>query len=273
MLEVTNTCNLKCDYCFRSKWHIHDKEISWETFLKIKERINFAESVCLCGMGEQLLHSRFYDMIEALEDKNVLIITNGTIPINYDKLSAKGNVSSITFSVDGPSEEIMLKSCLGYKFSNLLDNLKRSRGYSSLTIGINCVISPHNLDAMPSMVRFCSEYGVKVLNLLLPTYNMRWVKRKAEQIKNTMEEVYIVAQDHGIKIKAPGEMNCVFEKSVIPFITLSGDVRPCCDHFNRISTAGNLLKNTFEEIWDSPTYRKFKSAEYCFGCVQNQKVI
>ena len=154
MIEITNKCNLRCDYCYKSKANFRVNEMPWDVFLAVKEQVRFAESVSFCGLGEQVLHPRYYEMVQAMEDQKVLVISNGTIPIDYDRLMAKQNVTSITFSVDGPTEEIARLSCSQYRFKNLERNLELAARYSDITLAINYVLGEPTHKSTRAMVGF-----------------------------------------------------------------------------------------------------------------------
>ena len=266
MVEITNKCNLLCDYCFKSKSSFAVKEMSWETFLLVKKSLEFAELVSFCGMGEQLLHPRLYDMVSSLEDKKVLIITNGTIPIDYERLMSKENIHTITFSVDGPTEEIAKRSCVKYSFRNLLVNLENGRHYTNVPKGINYVMGPENLEHTLDIFEFAKEHGVSSVNLLLPSHNPQWVARNIKVIAETLEQARILSEEMDIGFSDPYKTYCVFDNSVIPYISTAGYIRPCCDHSNRISLTGSLMKKSFMELWNEPVYEKFRSGYYCRDC-------
>jgi MoaA/NifB/PqqE/SkfB family radical SAM enzyme len=271
MIEITNKCNLRCDYCYKSMVNFKVNEMPWDVFLAVKEQVRFAESISFCGLGEQVLHPRYYDMVQALEDQQVLVITNGTVPIDFPRLMAKQNVTSITFSVDGPTEEIARLSCSQYRFRNLERNLEEAARYSGVTLAINYVLGESNLKSTVAMVEFAARYHAHSLNLLVPSYDSKWVRENDDEIQQTIEAATELGQRLGVVVLTPYRRYCMYEGAAIPFITISGEVRPCCDHFNRIPLVGNVLRQPFSSIWETPVYRKFQSGHYCETCSMYQR--
>ena len=97
-----------------------------------------------------------------------------------------------------------------------------------------------------------------------------------EQITTIFDEASARAQKHGISLDLPplipkSQRECGFMKSRIAFISWDGYVRPCnnlyhsyvCYVNNRKKSItsvsfGNVLKQSFMEIWNSREYRSFR---------------
>lgn len=274
MLELTDRCNLDCEYCFRSKNTPNGNVLEFEKFRSIIQKIPFAEVISFCGLGEQLLHPKFYKMIEYVKSKNkkVAIITNGTIKIDYDKLVELGNIYILTFSIDGASEDDIKKICSKYKYSELIENLQRGTHYKCFTKAINCVLTNKNIENIQEIVDFCDKYSINKLNILLPSYNMAWITKNIEKITKKLNIIEYKAKKKGIIYSSPYKQYCLFNDEAIPFITTQGIIRPCCDHFNKILKIGNILEKNFEEFWNSLVYTEFREGKYCLTCKMYNKM-
>lgn len=268
MLELTDRCNLDCEYCFRSNKRTKGKILDWDKFISIVEKLDFIEVVALCGMGEQLIYPKFYEAVSYLSENNkkVAIITNGTVPINYERLYHLGNIKSITFSVDGTDSEVIKQICSKYDISKLLNNLELGRKYPLIRKEINCVITEKNIGNVIHMVSFCKEHGIDKLNMLLPTYSMGWIKDNIEEISCLLSHISNESIHSGIEYSSPYEMYCYYQGTPIPFISLNGLVRTCCDHFNRVPRIGNILESDFKQLYDTKAYQSFQSGKYCASC-------
>jgi MoaA/NifB/PqqE/SkfB family radical SAM enzyme len=68
-IEVTNRCNLDCDMCPRLVLlKVPEVDMTWETFEAVLSRLEDPESITLTGWGEPLMHSRFFDLIDRINE-------------------------------------------------------------------------------------------------------------------------------------------------------------------------------------------------------------
>lgn len=84
-IEITNVCNLQCDFCPKTKRT--PKFLSVEEFSHIINEISpYSNHIYLHIMGEPLLHKNLKDFIEIAGEKNVKVnlTTNGTL-LNKEK--------------------------------------------------------------------------------------------------------------------------------------------------------------------------------------------
>lgn len=110
-LEITNVCNLKCDFCPETKRKT--KFMSDETFTQILDQIKpFTDYIYLHVMGEPLLHPNLGSFLDISYEKGfkVNITTNGTLIAKAaDLLLTKPALRQINFSLhsfDGNENEI-----------------------------------------------------------------------------------------------------------------------------------------------------------------------
>jgi len=79
-IEITNICNLKCNFCPETKRT--KKFMSIDNFEKIIEKVHkHTNLVCLHVKGEPLLHNNLEELLKVLEKYNLKanITTNGTL--------------------------------------------------------------------------------------------------------------------------------------------------------------------------------------------------
>lgn len=268
MIELTNSCNLNCDYCFRSKKNMKGKVMKWDCFTDIVENLGAAKNIAFCGMGEQLLHPRFYDAVKYLADRhiNVDIITNGTIPIAFEKLVEYGNINGVTFSVDGTKQEIIQKVCSEYDIAKLIKNLEAGKKLEKLTKSVNFVMNKDTISDAVNMPSFCQKHGIQELNILLPTYSLKWIEKNKKTIATTLESIEQRCISNGVHYHNPYEMYCFYKGVPIPFVSLDGVVRVCCDHFLNVSNIGSVLDTDFIDLYESEKYKNFREGTYCEKC-------
>lgn len=272
MIELTNCCNLDCDYCYRNKMNLKAKMLTKDEFLIRLERIKPDASILFCGMGEQLTHPDFYEFIKIAEGHEIQLVSNGTIPIDIKKIMEVENVKSITFSADGPDEKTALKSCRNYKFDVFIDNITKLSGQYKIMSAINYVISEDNLDTMLKMVDFCENYSINSLNLLLPTSNLKWVDENYKRIYDRLSELrkYVINENYKINVNMPDTMFCMYKGLITPYISVEGYVRPCCSHDKGVSVAGQIKKNSLSEIMNGNVWKRFVSEFDCNTCSMNK---
>ena len=99
---LTEKCNLNCSFCIRGDKS--DAFMDYDLFVKhlLPEHKNW-NTIILTG-GEPFLHKRFYAILRqaSLHFKNVVVATNGTVPVNIRILKSIG-LENVIFqiSVDG----------------------------------------------------------------------------------------------------------------------------------------------------------------------------
>lgn len=244
------------------------KVMKWECFTNIVEKMGSVKNIVFCGMGEQLIHPRFYDAVKYLADRQqcVDIITNGTIPIDFEKLVEYGNTNVLTFSVDGTKQQIIQKVCSEYDIEKLIRNLEAGMRFEKLIKSVNFVMSKDNISDAVNMPSFCQKYGIQELNILLPTYSLKWIEKNKEIICTTLESIEQMCIKCDVHYHSPYEMYCFYESVPIPFISLDGVARVCCDHFLRVSNVGSVLDTRFTDLYESGKYKNFREGTYCEKC-------
>ena len=272
LLELTSKCNLNCDYCFKARAKIPSVEMEMDIFLKIQKNISGIKNVLLCGMGEQFLHKDIYNFIRLLEDKRLYILTNGTIPIDFPGLLKHGNLHTLIFSIDGPNEEIMKKSCVRYNYDALINNLDNSKQYKNFIKGANYVMGPDNLEYVPDMFDFLQTFGFHSITLLLPTYNLKWINRNLEKIRTQVAKAGEKSLETGIELYGPFSPQCTFNGAPVVSINTQGIFRACCDPTLRSNFMADACTESLDTIWEHPDYEKFRSGIYCKKCIYNSPV-
>jgi MoaA/NifB/PqqE/SkfB family radical SAM enzyme len=272
LLELTSKCNLNCDYCFKARAKIPSIEMEMDTFLKIQKNIAGIKNVLLCGMGEQFLHKEIYNFIRLLEDKRVYILTNGTIPIDFQRLLKCGNVNTLIFSIDGPNEEIMKKSCVRYDYNALIKNLDSGNKYKDITKSANYVLGPDNLEYTPDMLDFLQTFGFHSITLLLPTYNMKWITKNLEKIKTVVARSEEKSLETGVKAITPFSPKCTFNGAPVASIDNQGKLRACCDPTLRSNFMADVCIESLDTLWEHPEYKRFRTGIYCEKCIYNSPV-
>ena len=126
LIDISDTCNLKCNYCFRSDDRIkaedyrHNTLMNWETFTRVIDQIcEFPEQIkriALSHNGEPLCNMLLPQMIKYIKSKGLVgktdIHTNGLL-LNkeyIDKICEAG-LDRMVISLQGLDDESYFKTC------------------------------------------------------------------------------------------------------------------------------------------------------------------
>lgn len=193
-------------------------------FLLMEEKVQNFNTITLCGMGEPMFYSRIYDVVHALRDKQIVIITSGTILIDFAKLNKYRNVKMISFSVDAANEEEMKNIATRYNWENLINNLKPTRPIIKI---INCTVGEHNYKILPEIARFAVKHKLVAISFTMAYLN----EDKEKKDVHKLVQPYLEEAKKSI-VKAGGvaytdsfsAAKCIYIDSIIPFINIDGDV-------------------------------------------------
>ncbi len=132
MVENTVACNLKCLYCRRDS----ARRIRRRTTMSLDDLRKVAETLKECGLqsiayhnlGEPFLSPRIGEELQILReynpDLNILASTNGLLLDAAEKREAALKFDHLLFSMDGPSQDILIKYQLGGDFDRAYQNMK-----------------------------------------------------------------------------------------------------------------------------------------------------
>lgn len=261
-VELTTYCPLQCKYCTRNMLERKDRNLSREKLLELKEKLADFQRLVICGMGEPMTYPYIYDTTSMLE-QTIILITSGTVPIDYEQLNRKKNIEVIVFSIDAPSKEEMVEITGNYKWENLMQNLKRSRYNARVSKVINCTVTKSNYRRIPDLTRFAVRHRLQGVSF---TMEIRRTDNTGvgKEIHKYLEEAVNITKRGGIAFTSSYKhVKCMSWGDVVPYIDIDGDFFPCCQGVNRKYKVGNIFNSTFAEIWDSPAYKKFKKGNMC----------
>ena len=269
-IEVTNRCNLNCVYCTKNK-NIEDIDIKENILEKIKSNISTIKKVIICGIGESFLYPGLYSFIGKMSEKKICIVTNGTIPINYEKLNKKNNVEQLIFSIDALDKAVLDKISIHYKFDSVIKNLEAYLKYyteSKVKIArvLNCTINEFNIYELQKLVDFAAEYKFDTIHFSLPRGRESFIEGVKEELSDILVDVKKKALKYDVFYANPFETCCVYLKWVTPYITLNGDIFACSETLYKNDAIGNIQNNTLEEIWKTKQYKEFQQSVKCKDC-------
>src|SRR5579885_3884327 len=302
-IEPVGQCNLRCQMCaiqFR-----HDGPpygplafMEFEHFTRILDQLGPLKELHLQGLGEPMMHPRFFDMIVYATQKGMQVTTNSNLTLLNDR-RAEGCVTSglyrLHISIDGASAETYERIRARAHFDRVMRNLERlvtvreRLGSRLPELVMVVVIMRQNLHELPELVRLAHRWSfsrVFVQHLChdfgetsLPSHYrpMRefvqaqtLLEEDPERVAYYFVEARAVAQELGVKLRlprtqprqyapgTPGRVRCSWPWQGA-YISYQGYAMPCC----MVSTPdrsnfGNMAERGVEETWNSPDFQAFR---------------
>ena len=250
-VEITNVCNLKCDFCPETKRKA--EFMSEAAFEQILDQIKpFADSIYLHVKGEPLLHPNLGDFLDISHEKGfkVNMTTNGTLIDKVaDVLISKPAVRQINFSlhsVDRNQKEV----CKDEYIDSILRFSNRAVAESNIIISLRL----WNLDK--ALVRDDQrKKNADIIRKIEENFKLSYhiqgnlSETKALKIGN---RVYL-NQDYEFKwpdLKEEEDFTegaCYGLRNQVA-ILVNGTVVPCCLDGEGIINLGNIFECNFSDI-------------------------
>jgi len=277
-VEPTVRCNLKCKMCYKRK---PCDDLRIEDFVKIVDQMPNLIKVHLQGIGEPFLNKAIFKMIRYAKSKGIKtdLTTNATLidPAVAEEIVLSG-LDYIEFSIDSPTPQTYEGIRPGASLEKVTDNIKRlieRRGnLKNPKMKIVTVVMDENVEEVPEMVGFAHRLGVDSLCLIHVQLWGNDLLKKGYKVNTGFDgkfkEAMLKSEKTAKRLKVyldlstppAGDMTRLCKRPWLSSSVLAdGYVVPCC----RVVSAdeinfGNLLKEPFKDIWNSPKYLSFRRA-------------
>lgn len=274
VIEPITFCNLRCPGCYHGgqtadelptlnrRMSFDEFEVIWS---KVAGRVG---QLALEGNGETMLHPDIYRMIEHVSPVKVFIETNGSLPLDHERLVG-GNLDEFVFSIDGIDERTYGLYRLGGSFEKAANNLqtlaetKRRQGALTPKIVFKYISFKHNEMYLEQARRLAADLGadefVNDFCTVRPPFKdmASYIRRYVPigQAVSPQVEVYDLG-DQSLHFREGYDSPYCGHASLVPMVRVNGEVAPCCRP--GVPTFGNLLQQSFEEIWQSEKFRRFR---------------
>lgn len=313
-VDISGTCNLACKTCSLKTWYPKDMnriitDIALEKLYTVIPKLT---SIALMNNCEPLINKNIATIISTIKKINpkihISFVTNGMLlSAELSEKLVELAVDHIYFSIDGATPETNDKIRIGSNLNKVINNieilnrLKKNRNTKLPIVGIITVANKDNVNELLDIVDLAKKLEVEVfrVNGVEPyTTEMDklklWDVSENEYYSRKLKDISMECSRSGINFAhaslTPKDFSsCLLTEAVID---ANGDVYPCSSlsynrdyyyleekhSFPRISF-GNLHNNSFDEIWHSPNYTKFRKdvlagnfPEYCKNCLFQRKV-
>lgn len=251
-VEVTNNCNLSCDFCIGNK---RDKKIiSIDEFIIILDKLkDYTKYLYLHVMGEPLMHPRINELIDmAFSSYYVNITTNGYL---IDRIKSK-NIRQINISLHSYDEKygVLLTDYMNSIFS-VVDKLPNT--YVSYRLWVSNINTDKIISLLEKHYNTKIDVGdsIKIKDKVFISFNKSFVWPSFDnEINNSVGTCYALRDHIGILV--------------------DGSVVPCCLDSGGEIVFGNIYKDDLDNIVNSTRYLKMlngfnnniKCEELCKKC-------
>ncbi len=302
-MEPVGQCNLRCQMCpiqFRKDGPPYGPLafMEWDTFTRLIDQFTTLKDLHLQGLGEPMMHPRFFDMIRYAADKGIHVTTNSNFTLLNEKRAAalvNSGLSEIHISIDGATAETYERIRVRAEFAKVVRNLgllreaKRRYGTDLPRTQMVMVIMRQNLHELPDLVRFahdwdfqsifvqhlCHDFGESSLPADYKPMrdfvdDQTLLKEDPARVDRYFGEAREVAKELGMDLRlprtvvrahpagTPGIERCSWPWKGA-YISYQGLTMPCC----MISTPdrlnfGSMAGQGVETVWNSIDFQSFR---------------
>ncbi len=302
-IEPVGQCNLRCQMCsiqFRKDGPPHGPPafMNYETYLSIIDQFTNLKELHLQGLGEPMMHPRFFDMVEYAAKRGIRVSTNSNLTLLNERRAERCVTSGLGYlhiSIDGTNAESYERIRVRAHFERVVANIERilaarkrlASEYPRLHMVM--VIMRQNLHELPDLVRFAHRYSMESIFVQhlchdfgessLPEQYLpmrAFIKEETlleedpRRIARYFEEACQVAQELDIDLRlprlrmrqhapgTPGRQRCDWPWRGAYF-SYQGYAMPCC----MVSTPdrinfGNVSEQPAEVLWNGAQYQGFR---------------
>jgi MoaA/NifB/PqqE/SkfB family radical SAM enzyme len=302
-IEPVGQCNLRCRMCpiqFRQDGPPYGPPafMEWETFTHLVDGFPSLAHLHLQGLGEPMMHPRFFDMVEYAVGRGIQVTTNSNITLltpGRAERCVRSGLDWLHTSIDGATaetyERIRVRSRLDKVLRNL-DGLLEARaraGTSTPHLRLVTVAMRQNLHELPELVRLAHRFGFEgmfVQHLChdfgessLPDHyapmrdfvqDQTLLEESPERVTRYFGEARQVAEELGVDLRlpslqlrvhgpgTPGRERCDWPWTGA-YVSYQGLAMPCC----MVATPdrvnfGSMAKPAPLEVWNNLEFRAFR---------------
>ncbi len=274
--EVTLACNLRCSHCLSSSGEKGCNELSTAEALDLVEQLHTAGVFQVnFGGGEPFIRPDFEQILAACHGHGIMtcISTNGTLITQelVDRL-ASNRLVAIQVSLDGARRE----TCDAVRGDGVFDaaiQAVKLLAATKIPSSINTVLTTQNADEIPAMHELARSLGVSLRvsrfrpsgrgaenwESLRPTPTQLlafsdWLSKSGD-VRTGDSFFSLTSQERqglGLNLCGAAKLTCC--------VSPDGHMYPCAFLQSDRFEAGDLRKNSFQEIWDgSEIYESFRN--------------
>lgn len=294
-IEITTYCNLKCQFCARTRLKKGNQHMSFDSFQNILSLLPNLYKIVLVGLGEPLLHPQLIEFIMYAKSlkKKVGLVTNAML-LNTQISSRllEAGLDSIAFSLDGADLNLSSLVRKGTDFDKVIHNIKEfvsiSNSFKQISKAVFSAVSIDTVSHLKDLVGQVVDLGVDVLMLTDINFKANlnhalWQNRVEEFddivrkaityafSKNLpvlsvhgLEEFGLEKRYHDFLLVPPAQLYqrssshtwCFSPWQTIP-IDVAGNITLCDCQPDLV--IGNLWRDSFSDIWNGELIKEYRA--------------
>lgn len=301
-IEPVGQCNLRCTMCpiqFRTDGPPGPSAfMDFDTFCSLLAQCGAIDELHLQGMGEPLLHPRFFDMVSFAAVRGIVVSTNTNMTVMSPEHAARcvrSGLHTLHVSLDGATPESYQAIRVRARFERVLRNLRRLlaakvHAASELPhIALVAVVMRQNLDELPALVRLGAAEGIRSLSVqhLCHDFGESSLPEHYKPMRSFIDAQTLLHEDPariaavfaqaraeavrlGVALRlpsitprlhsaqVPGRERCDWPWRG-PYISYDGKAMPCC----MVATPdrinfGDMASEGVAAVWNNDAYQTFR---------------
>jgi radical SAM protein with 4Fe4S-binding SPASM domain len=272
--------------------------MDWDLYTATVDRLPAMRELHVQGLGEPLLHPRFFDMVAYAADKGIEVSVNTNLTIltaSMARRMADCGLAAIYVSIDAADPAVYEYIRVGARFDRVDRNLQRLidaiGGRERPRLALVVVAMRCNLTQLSEVVRLAARRGVAAVNVqhLCHDYGESTLPVRYAPMRDFFEAETLLGYDPvavdrafrgasaaavecGVQLRlpptagrehapdTPGRERCDWPWRG-PYIAYDGTVMPCCVAATpERAHLARLNGEPFETIWNGPAYTAFRNA-------------
>lgn len=175
-LCITNVCQQRCRFCHFDHEGRTDKFISPET-IEGMDWLEGAESLCISGSGEALVHPQYTRIIQTVRKKapraKLMLYTNGLGLFGKNLDATLQCVDIIHISQNAVTEKAYNAVIMGGNYKLAMNNLRNLSKWGKGEVHLSFVLLKENMDDIRRAIHIAADYGFKKVIVRYPTQLIR----------------------------------------------------------------------------------------------------
>lgn len=307
-IETSRVCNLRCKMCEYSYMENKGIVMELDKFKTILAAFPSIMSVEITGIGEPFCNPEFLEIVRHAKDQGLIVgfVNNGNL-MTEERMDAliDMRVDLVQFSVDAATKETHESIRRHSNFDRVTNRIAtfsekvRNSTKGVPTLHMNFTTSRENIHETVPFVGLAKRLGVTEVSFrymvvfeggeygaedMIDTLGPEYLARVGEEILAEAARLGVNAHLDPLFTGKNDEPRLCMRPWMDSYVDVFGNLYPCClvtqrNHDMGRYVLGNLLKDRFEDIWNSETYQQLRTdmahptriPPICDGCVMLKK--